>query len=340
MLYRAAAYNLRANHGVPSITQLSLKKAVTLLGLRPSRLVSQGLVSQWPLEGQQPQFQQQQQVAAAIVLEGPEGDNYSMLASFVEQEEENEEEGDYLMSDYEDSDSEDDHADGDEEFFGSRDINREVLEEMVVNNCEENMVLPTATTTTAAVVGADGGSKVVKDRQSSIDVGESLVHAALIAGGVVVRPREVSALLHSLGIDACSMVHLGLINREALTLSRYPAGNHDHHSNNYRHAAHPANGCPTYNTEEEVKGQERDGRLIGRKNKRTGGGSKVGRRMGYCGGGVYHRTVRVPVRLAGSMHGGGRQRRRAFKSLHGPLCTHPRGPHDGTGKLPQRTLAP
>ncbi|CAM9112317.1 unnamed protein product, partial [Pylaiella littoralis] len=52
LLYQIAARNLREYHGVPSMTAGSLEKTMSLLQLRPGRLVVQGLASKKLLEGE------------------------------------------------------------------------------------------------------------------------------------------------------------------------------------------------------------------------------------------------------------------------------------------------
>lgn len=78
-LYHEAAEHLRSSHGVTSITPVSLRQAVALLNLPPRRLVTQGLAPHWSLKAQQSPPLSQQQTEAATAL--PEEDNNADLMS-------------------------------------------------------------------------------------------------------------------------------------------------------------------------------------------------------------------------------------------------------------------
>lgn len=70
---------------------------------------------------------------------------------------------------------------------------------------------------------ADGSASDDQDKgddQNNQDVeasvGEGPIHAALVAGGIWVRPCETRPLLHALGVRPWRLVRLGLVDRHAL----------------------------------------------------------------------------------------------------------------------------
>ncbi|CAM9969849.1 unnamed protein product [Sphacelaria rigidula] len=79
------------------------------------------------------------------------------------------------------------------------------------------------------VVGAECARKEVsaKDNKGKPDIGSACIvkpnlaarmpiYAALVAGGIKIRPRETRPLLHALGVRPMRLVRLGLVDRAAL----------------------------------------------------------------------------------------------------------------------------
>ena len=189
-LYKMAARNLREYHGVPSMTALKLEKTVALLGLRPRRLVAQGLAPRRLLKDN----------SSPLVLAGD--------SSGEDQEELCEAVPGALM-----------RGSGDNPFNSSSEDIEEEEEKASNSTYDDNGAsignIDSNGPCVVQGVEADGNSAGDKQRP---------IHAALVAGGINLQPRETRPLLRALGVNPHRLIKLGLVKREAI---RAMAGRRD-----------------------------------------------------------------------------------------------------------------
>ena len=192
-LYKLAARNLREYHGVPSMTALKLEKTLALLSLPPRRVVVQGLAPRKLLEGGQSGL-------SPLVLAGDFSDEGK--------EELGEAETGVLMD--QNLTNPNGSEDQEEEEVGQE--CSPFSDNSNSHNIRDNMD-QIGDNTKGDVEGfpTDGNGNG-KTRHP--------VHAALVAGGINLRPRETRPLLRALGVSPHHLVKLGLVSREAVRTRR------------------------------------------------------------------------------------------------------------------------
>ena len=176
-LYQLAARNLREYHGVPSMTALELEKTLALLGLPPGRLVMRGIAPRRLLKGGQD--------GSSLVLAGEISD-------------ESMDDNPYFNTDNQSSKDDDEEEEvGQEDNLASDDSNSTYDDygDRIDNTSDESN----------GKADGDGNNRAGRP-----------IHAALVAGGINLRPRETRPLLRALGVSPHRLVKLGLVTREAV----------------------------------------------------------------------------------------------------------------------------
>lgn len=221
-----AARHLRSVHGITSINANNLEKALSLLKLRPRRLVRQGLAPRPLLRAvNQAKKQEAQDGAMAvtstppIATEAPKNDNLDAAA--VEWE--------VLNADGDAAGTQDKHGEAvTKDVAGVEDAQKEVSAEgnekkptmsgepELITSAQQHQADSTTENGGASPGGGKpvviGGARMVKPNHAT----RMPIYAALVAGGVKIRPRETRPLLYALGVRPMRLVRLGLVDRAAL----------------------------------------------------------------------------------------------------------------------------
>ncbi|CAM9674892.1 unnamed protein product [Laminaria digitata] len=196
-LYKLAARNLREYHGVPSMTALKLEKTVALLGLAPRRIVVQGLAPR------------------RLLTCGKGGLSPLILAGEISDESKEE------LREVETGAVRDDNL---IDIDNNNSSSSEDLEEEEEKLGQEDLLFSDDSNSTYDDNG-DGIDNIVHDPKGDAeglkadgngnDKTRRPIHAALVAGGINLRPRETRPLLLALGVSPHRLVKLGLVKREA-----------------------------------------------------------------------------------------------------------------------------
>ena len=189
-LYKLAARNLREYHGVSSMTALKLEETVTLLGLRPRRLVARGLAPRRLLKDS----------FSPLVLTGDSSDEGQQELCEAETSLLMDASGDKVITNNTNSSSSKDAEENGEEDSSSTHVDDGDSIDNINLHIDDNEVEDAK----GVVKGFKGGKK------------KRPIHAALVAGGVDLLPRETRPLLRALGVSPHRLVKLGLVNREAI----------------------------------------------------------------------------------------------------------------------------
>ncbi|CAM9694569.1 unnamed protein product [Laminaria digitata] len=198
-LYKLAARNLREYHGVSSMTALKLEKTVALLNLAPRRLVVQGLAPRRLLQGGKGG---PSPLTLAGESSGTGDEDLREAETGAVRDNEN-----LIINN--NSSSED--GEGQEEEVGQED---KLFSDDSINNStyDDNG-------DSIDYIGGDdteGGAEGFEADDKGNGKARIPFHAALVAGGINLRPRETRPLLRALGVSPGRLVKLGLVKREAV----------------------------------------------------------------------------------------------------------------------------
>eukprot|EP00904_Undaria_pinnatifida_P003591 jgi/Undpi1/13232/HiC_scaffold_8.g02894.m1 len=171
-LYKLAARNLREYHGVSSMTALKLEETVTLLGLRPRRLVARGLAPRRLLKDS----------FSPLVLTGDSSDEGQQELCEAETSLLTDASGDKVITNNNSSSSKDAEENGEEDSSSTHVDDGDSIDNINLH-IDDNEV--------EGAKGVVQGSKAGKKKRP--------IHAALVAGGVDLLPRETRPLLRALG---------------------------------------------------------------------------------------------------------------------------------------------
>ncbi|CAM9674845.1 unnamed protein product [Laminaria digitata] len=176
------------------MTALKLEKTVAMLGLAPRRIVVQGLAPLWLLKGGEGG-------SSPLVLAGDSSDK----GMEDQREAETAEVGDDNLINSNSNSSSSEDLDLEEEEVGQEDMlfsdeSNRTCHDYINNN-----------------IGNSSGEEHAKGGGSGSGYGKTKhpIHAALVAGGINLRPRETRPLLRALGVSPHRLVKLGLVKREA-----------------------------------------------------------------------------------------------------------------------------
>eukprot|EP00904_Undaria_pinnatifida_P003938 jgi/Undpi1/13545/HiC_scaffold_8.g03204.m1 len=173
-LFKVAARNLREYHGVPSMSALKLEKTVTLLGLRPRRLVAQGLAPRRLLKDN----------SSPLVLAGGSSDEGQKALCEADSGALMDPSGDEVITNNYSS-SEDTKDEDEEVSCSARDDDGDSIDNINLNIGDNEV-----DDAKEAVEGLKAGKK------------KRPIHAALVAGGIDLLPYKDTPSTTDRGTDA------------------------------------------------------------------------------------------------------------------------------------------